>query len=598
MLASQETGWTVWLTGLIGGLAIYGLLLSAHGSGVLAGNLSNSDDMMRLSQVRDLLGGQGWFTVDQSRFITPEGGAMHWSRIPDIFIAGLILMATPFVGAANAEIFAALAWPCLVLVALVSGLLLLVRRFGGGLTGQLLALVTIATFAPIYQFWPGRIDHHGFNAALTVWAFAALSWQARPLAGSVIAGLLTVALLSVALEALPMAVGLIGAAGLYWLTGERDRETFAFGLSLGCAALIFAALDAPGWSDARAVCDAYGWAHVRAFLAVGAGFALLGVAGYRLDTLPGRLIGAGVIGGVVVALAALLARDCLTDPYAGVGDAAREAWLSLVSEARSLASKYAVKPAVAIFYFAPPLMALFALGWLVWQRRDIALGALALMLALALVVTVWQVRAMIFAQVLAVVPIALAGAMALRHWRSVRGPMPLIGFAAIMLALSPKSWWMISTSAFPARAEASVTSEPKEPGFASPGLALRTCQSRAAYAELAGLPGGTVFSPIDLGAAVITHTPHRALVAPYHRNVLAIGFAAETWATAPDEAVNALREAGADYVIICLGLAELDVHAGRGPKGLAARLLAGDVPEGLEPLQTGETLEIFAVTRR
>jgi len=598
MLASKETGWAVWLTGLIGGFAIYGLLLPGHVPSVLAGNLSNSDDMMRLSQVRDLLGGQGWFDVDQSRFITPEGGAMHWSRIPDIFIASLIMMATPFVGTANAEIFAALAWPCLVLVALVSGLLLLVRRYGGGLTGQLIALATVATFAPIFQFWPGRIDHHGFNAVLTVWAFAALGWQARPLAGSFLAGLLTVALVSVALEALPMAVGLIGAAGLFWLTGERDRETFAFGLSLGLGALIFAALDAPGWSGARAVCDAYGWAHMRAFLAVGAGFTVLGVAGYRLDTLPRRMITAGVIGGVVIALATLLARDCIADPYAGVGDTARTAWLSLVSEARSLASKFDQVPAVAIFYFAPPLMSLFALGWLVWQRREVSLGALALILALALVVTVWQVRAMIFAQVLAVVPIALAGAMALRHWRTVRGPLPLIGFAAIMLVLSPKSWWMISTNAFAARAEASVAGEIREPGFATPGLALRTCQSKAAYAELAGISGGTVFSPIDLGAAVITHTPHRALIAPYHRNVQAIGFAAETWAMDPDAAVDALRSAGADYLLVCPGLAELDVHVGRGPDGLAARLLAGEVPEGLEPLRMGETLEIFAVTRR
>ena len=62
--------------------------------------------------------------------------------------------------------------------------------------------------------------------------------------------------------------------------------------------------------------------------------------------------------------------------------------------------------------------------------------------------------------------------------------------------------------------------------------------------------------------------------------------------------MDALRNAGAQYLLICPGLAELEVHAGRGPDGLAAPLLAGEVPDGLEPSRTGETLEIFAVTQR
>ena len=83
------------------GLALIGLVLliwlTKYGelsTGVMPGN----DDMMRLSQVRDLLAGQGWYDVDQSRLITPEGGAMHWSRIPDLFMAAIIVMLTPSSG--------------------------------------------------------------------------------------------------------------------------------------------------------------------------------------------------------------------------------------------------------------------------------------------------------------------------------------------------------------------------------------------------------------------------------------------------------------------------------------------------------------------
>ena len=597
MVVKQREDLKSWLPAMCGAVLIYSLLLVAHGPLVLQGNLSNSDDLMRMAQVRDLLGGQSWFDVTQSRLVTPEGGAMHWSRIPDVFIGGLVLLATPFAGPESAEVFAALVWPALVLLALVGGLLVLVRRFGGGLTGQVIAIVTVATFAPIYQFWPGRIDHHGFNAVLTVWALCALTWSARPVLGAALTGIVAVALLSVALEALPMALGLMAGVGIWWLNGNRDQETAAFGGSVLFAAPIFALLDAPGWTmDARAVCDAYGWAHMQAFMVAGIGLGVIGALGGHLNGIRLRLGVAVAVGGLVLALAAVLARDCLADPYASVSSTAREAWLSLVSEARSLPSKYADSPTVAIFYFAPPLMAAIALTVLVWRRRSMELAVTGVMLALALVVTLWQVRAMIFAQVLAVVPASLAGAALLSHWRTSRGPVPLLAAVAVLLVLSPMAWLQVSSSAFPAPAEAGIAAAPGQ--YASPGEALAACQSKATMAELASLERGKVFTSIDLGASVILHTPHDATVAPYHRNVEGIAAAADTWASRPDKALATLRSGNVDYVVFCPGLAENEVHARRGQDGLAALLMAGDVPAGLEKVSVSDGLDIYRVSDR
>ncbi len=55
----------------------------------------DTDDAMRLVEVRDLLAGQGWYDNVQYRFLPPGGVPSHWSRLVDAPIAGLILAFTP-----------------------------------------------------------------------------------------------------------------------------------------------------------------------------------------------------------------------------------------------------------------------------------------------------------------------------------------------------------------------------------------------------------------------------------------------------------------------------------------------------------------------
>jgi hypothetical protein len=53
--------------------------------------LPDTDDNMRMMQVRGLLHGQGWFDLRQYRMNPPWGANIHWSRLVDLPIAGLIL---------------------------------------------------------------------------------------------------------------------------------------------------------------------------------------------------------------------------------------------------------------------------------------------------------------------------------------------------------------------------------------------------------------------------------------------------------------------------------------------------------------------------
>src|SRR5918995_457132 len=65
--------------------------------------IGNTDDNLRMSQVRALLAGQDWFDLRQYRLNPPYGANIHWSRFVDLPIAAIILALRPFVGGAEAE---------------------------------------------------------------------------------------------------------------------------------------------------------------------------------------------------------------------------------------------------------------------------------------------------------------------------------------------------------------------------------------------------------------------------------------------------------------------------------------------------------------
>ena len=65
--------------------ATVALALPSINSGIF--DAMSTDDAMRLVQVRDWIGGQGWFDLFQHR-LDPPGASMHWSRVVDVPWAG------------------------------------------------------------------------------------------------------------------------------------------------------------------------------------------------------------------------------------------------------------------------------------------------------------------------------------------------------------------------------------------------------------------------------------------------------------------------------------------------------------------------------
>jgi hypothetical protein len=126
-------------------------------------SLGDTDDNLRMSQVRALLAGQGWFDLRQYRLNPPVGANIHWSRFVDLPIAAVILALRPFVGGADAERAAVAIAPMLPLLLLLFSLALTARRL---IDRRAYPLVFVALFfagSAGGMFMPTRIVHHAWQ---------------------------------------------------------------------------------------------------------------------------------------------------------------------------------------------------------------------------------------------------------------------------------------------------------------------------------------------------------------------------------------------------------------------------------------------------
>src|SRR3546814_6829633 len=79
-------------------------------------------------QVRALLDGQGWFDLRQYRLDPPNGADIHWSRLVDLPLAGLMLLLRLFMPGAEAEKAAVAIAPLLPMGVAMASLALVCRR--------------------------------------------------------------------------------------------------------------------------------------------------------------------------------------------------------------------------------------------------------------------------------------------------------------------------------------------------------------------------------------------------------------------------------------------------------------------------------------
>jgi hypothetical protein len=551
--------------------------------------LGDTDDNMRYLQVRDWLAGQSWWDLRQHRMNPPAGANIHWSRLVDLPIAALMLLFRSLIDTPMADRLALGIAPLLPLLPLMLALGFITRRLGPGQGWLIAALLPLGAGMGISMYMPMRVDHHGWQLALTALALAGLV-DARWRRGGIVAGMASALSVAIGMEMMVYLAGGGALIALRWLFKEgaaRRMRPYALALA-GTTAVGFAAFAS---NDNRVpVCDALSlvWTGI---LILAAGLMLL-LTALPLRDWRRRLVAGAVAGMVVAAYGLLNWPQCFTGAYQ-LSPELQRSWLVYIREAKPI---YAQSRDIWTTTLPMPVAGLIAglIGcWVV--RRDgerlWAWATVVLMIAFATGLLFWQTRAGPAAQLLAIPPLAWAGwGMLVLLWRGRwrERLLALVGAALVATPAFASDLYPIVNGWFAAR-PATTTPSPKRK---TTGSANARCRALPALQVLDTLPPATIFTMVDLGPRILATTHHRVIAGPYHRNgdaILAIHHAMD----GPPDSFRAIAARhGATYLLICPGFPEGTIYAARSRNGFYARLMRGEVPGWLHPvpLRTGLTL--------
>ena len=560
--------------------------------GIVGFALGDTDDNLRMAQVRALLNGQGWFDLRQYRFDPAFGGAnIHWSRLVDLPIAGLILLGKLFTTGANAERMAVAVAPMLPYVVLITGITLTARRLisPGAFVAALVALYFAG--ATNGMFMPTRIDHHGWQLAMLSLVIAGLADRDRRW-GGLTTGVASALSLSIGLEML-IYLALAGAAQvLMWVSDGRERErmlAYAVSIAGGTAAgyLLFASI-----ANRAPVCDALSPVWLSDALLGGALLALL--AWRSPERWTTRLTLAAGAGLAVAAFHALAWPQCLSR-FEGVSPEVDRLWLSNVREAKPI-TQHSWRTVVTVI----SLPAAGLVGWL-WltflHRRDPErlrriLGPTAIAAA-SFALLFWQTRAGPASQLLGVVGCAALTATLLpRLWNAKNSLVVVLGSSALVLAASGGAAPII-LKYIPEKQEKVTQSQRLN------NRANRLCPTLWAMRPVARQPKGMVFTFIDLGPRLIAVTKHDALGGPYHRNGMAIADSMNAMRGSADQARSLILKHRSDYLLVCPHMNQATIFRAQAPRGFYAQLERGAQFPWLQPIDLGKDspLKMWRVVR-
>src|SRR5256885_1121086 len=147
------------------------------------------------------LRGGGWCALRSCRLTPPFGANIHWSRLVDLPIAGLILLLRPFLGGAGAERWAVAIAPTLPYLLLLWSLALTARHLIDPRAYPLAILALFFAASTNGMFMPERIDHHGWQLALLGIGLAGIADPKR-IRGGLTLGISSALSLAIGLEML------------------------------------------------------------------------------------------------------------------------------------------------------------------------------------------------------------------------------------------------------------------------------------------------------------------------------------------------------------------------------------------------------------
>lgn len=563
--------WRWWVVALWA-LAVVALLV-LRWQAIQGFALPDTDDNIRMSQVRALLAGQDWYDLRQYKLNPPAGYDIHWSRVVDLPLAGLIIALKPLFGTVIAEKSAVAIAPLIPLLVAMLGVALTVRRLVAPGAFALGVGLMLCCQTALLMFLPLRIDHHGWQLAFLVLTIAGLA-DPRPARGGVTMGFASAASLAIGLELMPFLVIAGAAVVLRWVgePGDRERlQRYGVALAIGVAVgfVVFASnanrlprcdVLSPVWLSAMV---AAGWL---AFL-----LPLVVSSDWRV-----RLGVASVGGAVLVAGLAFAFPQCLDRPEQISPELAR-LWFSNIREAKPLTAQAWTTIAAVVTLPLIGLIGSIYATWRAWGSARFAVWApVALVNLVGLALLFWQTRMGPPAQLL-----AIPGATAL-IWAIVprlsRHPSMLVRTFGVVGAV------LVFSGIAPQLLIDRLPKDRPNPRQLAVNRANFTCPSLRALRPISRLPATTIFTFVDLGPRLITVTHHRAIAGPYHRNGTAILDVHHAFGGRPEVARVIMQAHGATLLMTCPNMSESTIYRVRDRGGFYDRLARGERFDWLTPV--------------
>ncbi|WP_416797070.1 hypothetical protein [Ciceribacter azotifigens] len=498
------------------------------------------DDLLRSLQIRTLLDGGGWYDLTIPAIRMPEVYLSPWSRLVDLPYVVLTLLTQPFLGRERALAFAFHVWQPVMLAGFCWLTVATMQRIAGE-AGLVRPVHVIAAFAmmplSLWEFSPGRIDHHNMQLLLLMLALYGVSlWSA---VGGVLAGFACVLSVAVGLELAPVVLIVMLGVGAAWVFGVAGSGPVQRAVTASVAVLTPAAallLIGPGEMLVTR-CDAFSAPYLAALTSYGAiSFA---ATHFVRDARPVVRLGAvAVPGGLLALLLAFAFPSCLHGPYQMIDTQLHALWLDRVQQEKTFLDFYVAGETIKVVCLG--LMAIVAAGALPVVWRCSRRGEVA-------VATVYAVAVALFL-------------FTLLQTRFIRFPG-----ACVMLFL-PVVWSEIGRRNIAvARATAAATlvvlvggyglyrlvpAEPFRPDVVD-YLTFDTCTG-VDVSELAGLPPGRIMAPSSLGLDIAGRLPEGMSVGAisFHRAVPGLKRMFDLFVST-EGAVRRQAAEPFDYVAVC-----------------------------------------------
>lgn len=560
--------------------------------------MGDPDDELRMVQVRDWVAGQSWFDITQYRMNVPNGGDMHWSRLVDVPLALVIVMATPFFGSASAEQLAGAIVPLITFGAVLFFVASATRRLSNSQSALVAAGLVPMSIPLLAQLRPMRVDHHGWQMVLFLICIDSMLKKDRQKSAAIILGIALATWMNISFEGSVYAVLFMGILGLRWMfdsNHEQDSRRYiqnaATALALSSALLFFAT---HGISDMKAHCDAIAPAHIAAMLV--AAFLLVTLMPptdrimfryHRWAIAAARgfvLLFSAVIGGLLLFQ---YAPQCLHGSFSDLDPLVREYWYDRVNEGLPVWEQLAPDIARLAGAFFVALIGL--VSYLnsnrphFFDRRCEHL----LLMAGTLVIGLFVTRTANYAILLSFVFVA---PLIWRLWQMADETKNIarriiLRIAPLMLAIPT-----IFSPLFLMPLQSSINVAPK-----AMLASAASCAETKSIVALNTLPRSNLFAPLDSGPAIMLHTPHSIVASGHHRNQGAMKDVIQAFTLPPEQAHAVIARRKIEYVVGCPAAYEMLLYRYNAPGGLWAALLAGHRPDWLVPQKSAGPFRVWRV---